>query len=97
MENELPNPGRIPKEGDLIALCRALNECGARYLIIGGFAVIHHGYVRATEDIDLLLDGDLDTIGCSYPGRLRNRQSLTSNASWTCAISLPSNRCGRSH
>ena len=60
MENELPNPGRIPKEGDLIALCRALNECGARYLIVGGFAVIHHGYVRATEDIDLLLDGDLD-------------------------------------
>jgi len=60
MENELPNPGRIPKEDDLVALCRALNEQGARYLIIGGFAVIHHGYLRATEDIDLLLDGDLD-------------------------------------
>ena len=57
MENELPNPGRIPKEADLVALCRALNECGARYLIVGGFAVIHHGYLRATEDIDLLLDG----------------------------------------
>lgn len=60
MENELPNPGRIPKEDDLIALCRALNERPARYLIVGGFAVIHHGYLRATEDIDLLLDGDLD-------------------------------------
>lgn len=60
MENELPNPGRIPKEDDLVALCRALNERGARYLIVGGFAVIHHGYLRATEDIDLLLDGDLD-------------------------------------
>jgi hypothetical protein len=60
MENELPNPGRIPQENDLVALCRALNERGARYLVVGGFAVIHHGYLRATEDIDLLLDGDLD-------------------------------------
>jgi hypothetical protein len=60
MENELPNAGRIPKEPDLVALCRALNENGARYLIIGGFAVIHHGYLRATEDIDILLDGDLE-------------------------------------
>lgn len=60
MENALPNPGRIPKEDDLVALCRALNEHGARYLIVGGFAVIHHGYLRATEDIDLLLDGALD-------------------------------------
>lgn len=60
MENELPNPGRTPKEDDLVALCRALNEQGARYLIVGGFAIIHHGYLRATEDIDLLLDGDLE-------------------------------------
>jgi hypothetical protein len=60
MENELPNPGRIPKEDDLVALCRALNEQAARYLIVGGFAIIHHGYLRATEDIDLLLDGDLE-------------------------------------
>jgi hypothetical protein len=60
MENELPNPGRIPREDDLVALCRALNTCGARYLVVGGFAVIHHGYLRATEDIDLLLDGELD-------------------------------------
>ncbi|HWM24628.1 MAG TPA: hypothetical protein VNP98_07380 [Chthoniobacterales bacterium] len=60
MENELPNPGRIPKEDDLVALCRALNEQAARYLIVGGFAIIHHGYLRATEDIDLLLDGDME-------------------------------------
>jgi hypothetical protein len=60
MENELPNPRRIPREDDLVALCRALNECRARYIIIGGFAVIRHGYLRATEDIDLLVDGDLE-------------------------------------
>jgi hypothetical protein len=60
MENELPNAGRTPKETDLVALCRALNEQGARYVIIGGFAVIYHGYLRATEDIDVLVDGDLE-------------------------------------
>jgi hypothetical protein len=60
MENEVPNPGRIPRETDLVALCRALNAHGARYLVVGGFAVIHHGYLRATEDIDLLLDGNLE-------------------------------------
>jgi hypothetical protein len=60
MENELPNTGRTPKQTDLVALCHALNEQGARYVIIGGFAVIHHGYLRATEDIDVLLDGDLE-------------------------------------
>ncbi len=60
MEDELPNPGRTPKQDDLVALCRALNARGARYLVVGGFAIIHHGYLRATEDIDLLLDGTLE-------------------------------------
>ena len=59
MENELPNPGRTPRQDDLVALCRALNACGARYLVVGGFAIIHHGYLRATDDIDLLVDGAL--------------------------------------
>ena len=53
MENELPNPGRIPTTSDLVVLCRALNEAGARYLVIGGFAINYHGYIRATEDIDI--------------------------------------------
>jgi len=33
-----------------------LNRQGAKYLIIGGMAVVHHGYLRATEDIDLLIE-----------------------------------------
>ncbi|MBV9212074.1 MAG: hypothetical protein JOZ25_00305 [Actinobacteria bacterium] len=40
---------------DPVRLARALNEAGARYLVIGGFAVIVHQYVRATEDTDLLI------------------------------------------
>lgn len=40
---------------DLVALCQALNERQARYVIIGGTAMIQLGFVRATEDIDLLI------------------------------------------
>lgn len=35
---------------------RALNEAGVRYLVIGGLAVLAHGYVRFTADIDLVID-----------------------------------------
>lgn len=58
MENETPTAWRLPSENDLVALCRALNEQGARYVVIGGFAINYHGYIRATEDIDLLIDVD---------------------------------------
>jgi len=47
---------RAPGVDDLIELCRALNEAGALYVLIGGFAVILQGYVRATKDVDLLVD-----------------------------------------
>jgi predicted nucleotidyltransferase len=40
---------------DLKALIRALNEHGADYLLIGGYALFVHGYYRATTDIDLLV------------------------------------------
>jgi hypothetical protein len=33
-----------------------LNECGANYIVVGGWAVIQHGFGRTTEDIDLLVD-----------------------------------------
>ena len=38
------------------AVVRALNEAGARYLIAGGLAVVAHGFVRLTADIDMVLD-----------------------------------------
>lgn len=34
---------------------RRLNEENVRYLVIGGYAVIAHGYVRTTTDLDLLV------------------------------------------
>ena len=31
---------------------RLLNANGVKYLVIGGFAVAYHGYLRYTQDID---------------------------------------------
>lgn len=51
---------RPPLQEDLVALCRRLNELGARYVIIGGFAIITAGYPRLTTDVDLLVDVALE-------------------------------------
>ena len=47
---------RPPQQADLVKICRKLNELGARYIIIGGLAVLETGYARATEDIDFLVE-----------------------------------------
>lgn len=39
-------------------MLRALNDAGVRYLVAGGLAVVAHGYVRFTADVDLVLDPD---------------------------------------
>lgn len=38
------------------AIVQALNVAEARYLIAGGLAVVAHGYVRYTADVDIILD-----------------------------------------
>ena len=55
-DGHAPHYSRAPEPGDLIRLCGALTEAGARYVLIGGFAVIAHGAGRYTKDIDLLID-----------------------------------------
>lgn len=57
-----PQYARAPEPADLVRLCEALNAARARYLLIGGFAVIAHGATRFTKDIDLLVDDDPDNI-----------------------------------
>jgi len=47
-------------------VCRRLNELGARYLVCGGFAIIHAGYARFTGDIDLLVDASLENEAKVY-------------------------------
>ncbi len=56
-EDADPAPeARPPLLEDLVSLCRNLNSERARYVVIGGMAVIQAGFGRATNDIDLLID-----------------------------------------
>src|SRR5713226_6718685 len=59
MEGTVPLP-RTPEEDDLVKLCAALNDRGALYLVVGGMAMNQQGMLRATEDIDLLLESSMD-------------------------------------
>lgn len=39
-----------------------LDKNDVRYIVIGGYAVVYHGYVRSTNDIDLWIDIRADNI-----------------------------------
>ncbi|HET7416468.1 MAG TPA: DUF6036 family nucleotidyltransferase [Solirubrobacterales bacterium] len=39
-----------------------LNEAGVRYVLIGGIALIRHGVVRATRDVDAVFDPGMDNV-----------------------------------
>jgi hypothetical protein len=51
-----PLESREPSVEDLVELCRHLNDAGAKYLVVGGFALRAAGYDRRTMDIDLLIE-----------------------------------------
>lgn len=50
------------KLASLEAIVAALNDGSVRYLIAGGLAVNAHGYIRATQDVDLVIALDTDNI-----------------------------------
>lgn len=49
---------RPVNKSDILLLLRALADHGVDYALIGGQALNLHGYMRGTEDIDLLLPMD---------------------------------------
>lgn len=49
---------RVPTGADLVSLARELNRLAVAYVVVGGFAINRLGFVRATEDIDLLIARD---------------------------------------
>ena len=57
---------RLPVEADLVLICRRLNELRAKYVVVGGFAIIYGGYPRSTTDIDLILATDLENEALVY-------------------------------
>jgi hypothetical protein len=56
---------------DFLSLFRALERAQARYVLVGGLAVVLHGVDRISADIDLALDLSADhvsevmTISCT--------------------------------
>lgn len=50
----------ILAQSRLATVCRLLNAAGVKYVVVGGFAVALHGVVRATKDIDILIEPTLD-------------------------------------
>ena len=51
---------REPTVEDLRDLCRELNQRQARYIVVGGFAVLAAGYNRRTMAVDLVVAADSD-------------------------------------
>ncbi len=73
---DAPLESRPPTVADLVNLCRYLNAEGAKYIVVGGMAIIQHGYTRATEDVDLLVEDSRENQAKVY----RAMQSLPDQA-----------------
>jgi hypothetical protein len=50
------------EKSSVAAIVGALNEAHINYLIVGGLAVVAHGYVRFTADMDVILDFREDNL-----------------------------------
>jgi len=61
---------------DLAGVVRDAEEVGLKHVVIGGFAVIAHGHVRATKDSDLLVDDgpDADAALLRFLERVEGRR-----------------------
>ena len=53
MNSELP-----PVDVALGQVRKLLEDAGVAFRIVGGVAVVHHGYLRTTEDVDVLVAAD---------------------------------------
>lgn len=49
---------------DVVRTARLLNREGVRYVLVGGYALAAHGYVRMTEDIDIAVSPDAQHARC---------------------------------
>ena len=70
------------RKSDRTRLGSALNGAGARYLLIGGFAVIARGGTRTTKDIDLLIDPHPRQCRAGQTGVANPRTDSGSSTRW---------------
>ena len=69
------------------AVFSALNRVGARYLVVGGLAVVAHGFLRATLDVDIVLSLD--------PENVRRALMALSELKYRPRAPVPSRPCPR--
>ena len=43
-----------------------LNHAGVRYVLVGGIALIRHGVVRATRDVDVILAPEPENLEAAH-------------------------------
>ena len=55
---------RVPTRADLVRIADELNRHGAKYLVLGGMAMMEWGLRRSTMDIDLLIETSAENV-CS--------------------------------
>ncbi len=69
----------IPLPRDFQDFLSLLNANAIRYLVIGGYAVAYHGYVRYTGDLDIFVELSTDNAGTDRPRppRIRFRFAKT--------------------
>jgi hypothetical protein len=48
--------------GPLLRVCGLLNEAGAKYLVAGAYAMILNSVIRATEDVDILIENSRENF-----------------------------------
>ena len=53
---------KIDVPDELKEFLRLLTESGVRFMLVGGYALARHGYVRATGDIDLWIDDCAENV-----------------------------------
>ncbi len=50
----------MPVNPDFKDLFAALNAAGAKFLLVGGYALAHHGHPRFTRDLDVWVEAEPD-------------------------------------
>lgn len=53
----------MPDALDPLPLLRALHERGIEHIIVGGFAVNAHGFIRVTKDLDIVPSSGQSNLG----------------------------------
>lgn len=54
------------KQESVERIARALNEAHVPFIVVGGLAVIAHGYGRSTQDMDVVIRLEAETIHLAF-------------------------------